>query len=274
VNPAATKQFQKQLGSGNVAHVLNDGATTTSTDNTAQGVINAFETTTTTDATQIGNGNGHVLSQFTTTSTTSTDHNVVNVHHNKHSSTTEFHTSTEASTPPAAAGRALCAGEPLSVILRERSADVPNKLCLHVKGSMVGDAFQVAAIKRPVIILQCTAGSANQLFTWLPIEEGGHLHHDASGLLVSVATDAVLDGSDVTLKPAALTDSPAQAWVWADAAGAGGTISSVADERFEITDSRVNQASNGGLPVHMWHLHTSLPTGMPNAAWYADCADK
>jgi hypothetical protein len=251
--------------------VLNDGATTTSTDNTARGVINAYVTTTTTDATQIGSGHGHTIAKFTTTSTTSTEHEVTNVHHNKHTSTSDFHTSTEAALPPAAAGKALCAGAPLTVVLRERSADVPNQLCLHVKGSRVGDAFVVATMKRNVIIMSCVADSPNQLFTWLPTASGGHLRHDASGLLVSVATAAVLDGSDVTVLAPSITGSPTQEWSWSDPI-IGGTISSVADERFEITDSRTNQASNGGLPVHMWHLHTSLPTGMPNASWKASCA--
>jgi len=38
-----------------------------------------------------------------------------------------------------------------------------------------------------------------------------------------------------------------------------------------ITDSRVNADVSIGLPVHMWHLSASLPSGAPNAAWYANC---
>jgi hypothetical protein len=266
----STQFHQQQLGPS-VQHVLNDGATTTSTETTAQGVINTYETTTTTDITQIGTGHGHIVKQFTTTSTTSTEHPVTYVKHNTHTSTTDIDSSTS-TIAPAAAGQALCGGSPFSVVLQEHSADVPNKLCLHVKGGMQGDTFEVAAVKRPVIIFSCLSGSPNQLFTWLPTADGGNLRHDASGLLVSVSTDTVVDGSEVTVLPAVAGSLP-QEWVWANASDGGGTISSMADEHFEITDSRVNQATSGGMPVHMWHLHTSLPKGMPNAAWYATCAD-
>ncbi len=268
---AGSSQFhQKELSQAAVAHVLNDGATTTSTESTAQGFINQFVTTTTTDATQAGTGHGHTVTQYTTTTTTDVANPVTRVQHNLHTSTTDIESSTSV-VPPATPGSELCGGEPLAIVLRESSADVLTKLCMHVKGSIQDGGFMLGPSTRPIIILACVANSPNQLFTWLPAEQGGMLRHDASGLLLSVDAGNVVDGSAVALmRP----DSGylGQQWLWSDPMSLGGTISTMADERFEITDSRVNQASNGGLPVHMWHLHKSMPTGMPNAAWSAECA--
>ena len=61
-----------------------------------------------------------------------------------------------------------------------------------------------------------------------------------------------------------------QKWVWADPTS-GGTLASAADVNFEITDSMVNAGASIGLPVHMWHLKASLPSGAPNANWMAGC---
>jgi len=95
------------------------------------------------------------------------------------------------------------------------------------------------------------------------------VQHVASGLVITT-TQTVIDGSLVTLAPA--VSSPEQTWAWADYA-TGGVIASTVNELFEITDAVVNAGANIGLPVHVWHLQKSLPSGQPNANWMATCAN-
>jgi len=68
-------------GGPNGPHVLNNGATTTSTDTTVDEVQNTVETTTTTTKSQAGTGHGHAVAQMQTTDTTGTGHPVVRTIH-------------------------------------------------------------------------------------------------------------------------------------------------------------------------------------------------
>ena len=260
----ASQHFAGRAIAPVVHHVLNDGATTSSTETTANGLVSVFESTSTTDALQQGSGNGHVIDQSTTTDTTSTGHVVTHVQHFTHTSTTDL---TDNDLPPVPAATMLCNGGSFSV------ADSAKNLCLHVKGAATAGGFTVASVNRPVITMRCTADSPNQQFEWLRGASSGQLRHVASGLLLSVSlgTDAAIrDGSLVTVLPDA-GGAATQSWIWNDPTSAG-TLSSVADPNFEITDAVVNAGANVGLPVHMWHLAASLPSGSPNAAWEASCS--
>ena len=255
--------FANKVIGGPTQHVLNDGATTTSTDTTAHGAVNVYVSTTTTDATQAGTGNGHVNAQTITTSTTSTDHQQTFQRHNTHTTTTDLAPAPSAASAPAAA--AVCGGAAFSI-----TSVTKVGLCMHVKGEVgpSGSFVVNTAVKRPVITMPCVPASPNQLFSWVPSEHGGALLHDASAEVLSLASATVSDGTGIAL--AAATGGAQQEWLW-PAAAAGGTITSVDDEHFMITDSRVNADVSVGLPVHMWHLIASLPSGAPNAAWAANC---
>jgi hypothetical protein len=257
-----TTGFGPKVTGGPTQHVLNGGATTTSTETTAIGKVMQFVTTTTTDATQQGTGNGRITAQSTESSTTATDHQQVFQRHNIHTTTTDLPVP-DPSTLPAAPS--VCDGKSFAVQSGAKSA-----LCMHVKGGLGPDGFVVSStVKRPIITMPCTPGSPNQQFTWVPTANGGVLVHKPSTMAVSLASaTAVSDGTGVLL--AANNGAPSQEWVWNDAAS-GGTIASVANENFMITDSRVNADVSVGLPVHMWHLAKSLPSGAPNAQWYANC---
>jgi hypothetical protein len=258
-----TTGFGPKVIGGPNQHVLNGGATTTSTETTANGKVLHYVTTTTTDATQQGTGNGHIKAHSTDTSTTATGNQQTYQKHNTHTTTTDLSAPAVASVPASAA---VCLGKSFAVQSSAKSA-----LCMHVKGAMGPDGFVVSStVKRPVITMPCTPGSPNQQFTWMPTEHGGVLVHSPSTLAMSLASATVSDGTGVVL--AAETGAPTQEWVWNDAA-TGGTISSVANENFMITDSRVNADVSVGLPVHMWHLAKSLPSGAPNAQWYANCGN-
>jgi hypothetical protein len=277
-----TTGFGPKVIGGPNQHVLNNGATTTSTETTALGKVNTWESTTTTDATQQGTGNGHTTSQSVTTSTTSTDHQQVFQKHNTHTTTTDLAAPPADSVPAAAA---VCGGKSFAVQSVSKTA-----LCMHVKGATGPDGFVISTtVKRPIITMPCVAGSPNQQFSWMPSAHGGTLQHNPTKLALSLASATVSDGTGVSL--AAETGEPQQEWMWPDAAH-GGTIASVANENFMITvrhtrhgralsvadlvcacpqDSRVNADVSVGLPVHMWRLAASLPSGAPNAAWYANC---
>ncbi len=240
----------------------NNGATTSTTDSTASGVVNKWVTTTTTDETQRGTGNGNVVGSSTTTDTTATGNVVTHVTHHTHPSTTDL---ADTSVTVAPAPAPLCGGASFPV-------ENPTKnLCLHIKGGVsLGGSFALAPnVKRPVITMKCVTGSPNQQFSWLPAAVGGQLRHDASGLMLSVADGTVRDGSAVTVLPAA-AGAGTQAWVWGDPVK-GGTLSSAADPQFQLTDAVVNAGAAVGLPVHLWHLAASLPSGAPNGAWMAGC---
>jgi hypothetical protein len=326
-----TNVFSQKVTGGPTQHVLNGGATTTSTETTANGKVNQYVTTTTTDATQQGTGNGHIKAHSTDTSTTATGNQQTYQKHNTHTTTTDLPVPTVASVPVApavddydysAANRrpetghsqyscaelkgmysesdrplppdcddyghgadtppptvytsthvasvpvapAVCHGESFALQSSAKSA-----LCMHVKGAMGPGGFVVSStVKRPIITMPCTPGSPNQQFSWMPTAYGGVLVHTPSSLAMSLASVTVSDGTGVVL--VAETGAPSQEWVWNNPA-TGGTIASVANENFMITDSRVNADVSVGLPVHMWHLAASLPSGAPNAQWYANCGN-
>jgi hypothetical protein len=249
----------------------NNGQTTSTTDSTASGNVNVWLTTSTTDTTQRGSGNGNNVGQSTTTDTTATGNVVQQVTHHTHPSTTDLD-ATSVEVTPSSAAPPLCSGAPFAVENQQKN------LCLHVKGALApGGGFALAAnIKRPVITMKCVAGSPNQLFSWLPGAAGaGQLQHDATGMLLSVNLGngaEMRDGAMVTVLPAAAGGAPTQAWVWSNPTSGGGTLSSAADTQFQVTDALVNAGANIGLPVHLWHLSSSLPSGAPNGAWMAGCS--
>ena len=160
------------------------------------------------------------------------------------------------------ASTALCGGESLQI------SDINKNLCLHVKGTATDGGFTVADLSRPVITMPCVAGSPNQLFTASATSAGGAIIHVASGQQLSTVQD-VTNGAIVTL--AAPGNSPQELWQWQTPI-AGGMLVSVANTQFEITDNRVNAGASVGLPVHMWHLYKSLPSGAPKAQWAAQCS--
>jgi hypothetical protein len=259
-----TTGFGPKVTGGPTQHVLNGGATTTSTETTATGKVNQYVTTTTTDATQQGTGNGHVKAHSTDTSTTATGNPQTFQKHNTHTTTTDLPVPSASILPPAPS---VCKSKSFAVQSGAKAA-----LCMHVKGGMGPDGFVVSStVKRPVITMPCVAGSPNQQFMWEPSAHGGVLVHTPSMLAMSLASATVSDGTGVVLVDK--TGSLTQEWVWPDAAN-GGTISSAADDNFMITDSRVNADVSVGLPVHMWRLKASLPSGAPNAQWIANCINK
>lgn len=233
--------------------------------------------TTTTDATQVNTGNGNIIHQSTTTETTGTGHPTVRKTPRVHASTDNMAAVTITTTPATNQSPKLCDGATFQV-----EDNAKGSLCLHVKGGVASDgSFAIANVKRPVVTMPCQAGSPNQLFTWLPNtastgELAGSLRHQASGLLLSVMPGAaggapVRDGSGVTVAPAA-AGQLTQAWVWSSPTS-GGPLASAAATQYMITDSMVNAGANTGLPVHMWALKNSLPSGAPNAQWAAVCAN-
>ena len=168
---------------------------------------------------------------------------------------------TAPSTAPAASS-SLCGGSALQV------KDVNKNLCLHVKGTSTDGGFTLASLKRPIITMPCVADSPNQMFTASASAQGGTILHVASGLQLSTVQD-VANGAVVTLS--ATGNNPQELWQW-QTPTVGGMLVSVANLQFEITDSRVNADAPVGLPVHMWHLYKSLPSGAPKAQWAAQCS--
>lgn len=258
LDAAASSGFTGKVIGGPTTHVINNGATTSSTETTASGKQNVWETTSTSDATQQGLGNGQTLSKSSTSSTTDTDHQLTFKKVNVHSSTTDID-GKPADVPTAPP---LCGGTPFAV------ANTMKQLCLHVKGGINNGGFVVANVKRPVITAACSQGSPNQQFTWLPAPEGGMLMHDATKQVLALTSATVTNGAAVILAPA--SDALTEEWVWNNPT-TGGTLSAMADPYFQITDSQVNANVAVGLPVHMWHLASSLPSGQPKAAWMASC---
>lgn len=258
-----TNGFSQKVTGGPNQHVLNGGATTTSTETTANGKVNQYVTTTTTDVTQQGTGNGHIKAHSTDTDTTATGNQQTYQKHNTHTTTTDLPAPAVATLPPAPS---VCKGKNFAV-----QSATKTKLCMHVKGAMGPDGFVVSTVvKRPVITMPCVAGSPNQQFSWAPSANGGLLVHSPSTLVLALASTTPADGTGVVL--AADSGAASQEWVWSNAA-TGGTIAAAANDNFLITDSRVNADVSVGLPVHMWHLAASLPSGAPNAAWYANCGN-
>jgi len=260
LDAAASSSFTGKVLGGPTMHVLNNGATTTSTETTASGKHNVWETTSTSDVTQKGLGNGQTLSKMSSESTTTTDHQQTFKKVNVHTSTSDLYVQ-PADVPTAPA---LCGGTAFAV------TNTIKNLCLHVKGGVNSAGFAVANVKSPVITAACVQGSPNQRFTWLPSPQGGLLVHDATQQALSLASGTVTNGSPVILAPQ--SDAPTQEWIWNNPT-IGGTLSAVADPAFQITDSMVNANVAVGLPAHMWHLSQSLPSGAPKAAWMATCGN-
>lgn len=183
-----------------------------------------------------------------------------------HASTTDLPAEPETANevPPA---QPLCGGTAFQV------ANTMKTQCLHVKGGAGAGGFSVSAVKRPVITAACTPGSPNQMFSFVPSAVGGMLRHDASQMVISLASNTVTNGAGVYLA-APQTGAVTQEWAWSTP-DVGGVIAAVANANFEITDSRVNAGADVaiGLPVHMWHLAQSLPSGAPNAQWVAKCGN-
>ena len=256
---------QQQVVDGAVTtHVLNNGATTTSTEAVQHTVQHKYVDTTTTAVSQIGSGNGNVVSQSTTTDSTSTSNPIINAIVNTFPSTTDMRTSTETSPGPTSSSEGSiggCSGA-LQVM------DVNKNLCLHVKGTATGGGFTVADLKRPVITMPCVAGSPNQMFTATSTNGGDAITHVATGMQLSTVQD-VTNGAVVTL--AAPGNQAQELWLWATPS-TGGPLVSAANPQFEITDNQVHVGASVGLPVHLWHLFKSLPTGSPKAQWAAQCA--
>ena len=230
-----------------------------------------FATTTTTEVSQEGTGNGKVISQSTTTDTSATGHPIIRTQMNTHPSTTELPAvdTSSSEAPPVADPNQVCNGGSFHI------RDASKRICLHIKGTIAADgSFAISTTaKMPVVTMACDASSQNQIFTWAAGAHSGTITHVATGKVLAVPTSDVVDGTPLVLADAKADDEDGddqQRWAWSDAVD-GGVIVSAADEAFEITDSKVNPDANVGLPVHMWHLAASLPSGRPNAAWMASC---
>jgi hypothetical protein len=252
-------------------HVLNNGATTTSTETTVGGSVNKYATTETTEVSQEGSGNGKVVSQSTTTDTSATGHPVIRSQVNTHPSTTELAAvdTSSSEAPPVSDPQNICNGGSFHI------RDAAKRVCLHVKGNIAADGtFAVSTTARmPVVTMPCNTASQNQIFTWAAGAHSGTITHVATGKVLAVPSADVVDGTAVLLAdqmPNNEEGDDQQRWAWSDAAD-GGVIVSAANEAYQITDSKVNADANVGLPVHMWHLAASLPSGSPNAAWMASC---
>jgi hypothetical protein len=243
--------------------VNNNGASSTSTETTAQGAQTRYISTTTTDATQANTGNGHIKQQWTTTTTEATGHPVTNKVINTFPSTTDLPVPTDATVSPAPP---VCTGDQLQV------QQVGSKnMCMAVQGGLSNGVFTVKPLKRPVVAMKCSANSPNQRFTWVPTAHGGELIHTASKMAVSLVpsiTGAVKDNAAVTVSSS--NTGLAQEWLW-ESPTTGGVIRSVMDQEFEITSTKVKGKSPVGMPLHMWHLTKALPSGAPSGQWAAVC---
>ena len=257
-----SQQFKKTIGHGvNNPHLINNGATSTSTETTEHGTVTHYHMTTTTDGTQVNTGNGHIVHQ-TTTTTEAEGHPVTNTFVRK--PPTLPSTSDESVILP---GVPVC-GDSLFVIKLVNST--AEGVCLNVLGAVSSNGlFTVKSTsKRPVTTEMCSNKSPNQLFSWAPTATGGKLVHAASKLVLSLADNAVpvVDNAVVTVLASAT--GLQQEWVW-KMPKTGGVIRSALDQNTEITSQ--SSTNSAGLPVRMWHLKTSLPSGSPTGQWAAGC---
>jgi hypothetical protein len=256
LDQAASTGFSGKVIAGPTQHLLNNGATTTSTETTANGKQNVWETTSTTDATQQNTGNGQTLHKSTTTSTTSTEHQQTFTKVNVHASTTDLPAAqeTEGETSPATP---LCGGTAFLVASKMKTT------CLHVKGGAGAGGFAVSSVKRPVITAACTPGSPNQMFSLIPTPAGGGmLLHDASQMVISLASATVTNGAGVFLA-APQAGAVTQEWVWTSP-DVGGVIASVADANFEMRREmrRVHRERTRPRPA-AWRGTTATVWGAP-----------
>jgi hypothetical protein len=151
---------------------------------------------------------------------------------------------------------------------------VYNKdLCLHLRGSIGSNGkWELPTGAQQVVVTAPCAGGGdnkatkaiiNQVWTWTaPV-----LTHQVSGLVLAVApTTAVSDGTYVTVAPAVPGDA-SQAWNWENF----GMITPTMAPQFSLTDGHTIGGVYG-VPVHLWQLNASLPTGAPRAEWQQLCA--
>jgi hypothetical protein len=258
------QQFSKWVGPGhNNPHLINNGASSTSTETTALATQTRYISTTTTEETQVNTGNGHIKHQWTTTSTDDVKHPVINTNILTFPSTEDLPVPTDSSVSPAPP---VCTGEQLQV------QQVGSKnMCMAVQGALSNGVFTVKPLKRPVVAMKCSSNSPNQRFTWVPTAQGGELIHSASKMAVSLVptiTGGVKNNAAVTVVSS--NTGLAQEWLWENPA-TGGVIRSVLDQEFEITSTKVKGKSPVGMPVHMWHLTKALPLGAPSGEWAAVC---
>ena len=259
-----TQQFRKWIGPGqNNPHLINNGASSTSTETTAQGTETRWISTSTTEEAQANTGKGHIRNQWTT-STEVSEHPITHKNIITFSSTENLPVPTDASVSPAPP---ICAGDQLQVTKVGSNHD---NMCMGVLGGMSNGVFTVKPLKRPIVLMECSANSPNQRFTWVPTAQGGELVHTASKMAVSLVpsiTGVVNNNAAVTVVSS--NSGLAQEWLWENPA-TGGVIRSVLDQEFEITRMEKGD-SPVGLPVHMWHLSKSLPSGAAYGQWAAVC---
>ena len=173
--------------------------------------------------------------------------------------------------------------------------DTAKNLCLNVIGNAAGGVFTARCCARPRRVRRCDAerrtwrgaaaqvsttakhvvntdlcapGSQAQTFTYTAAS--GLFIHMATGLALSVENGTPGDGDKLTLAPQSPT-AAVQQWHWFTPA-TGGTIVSMADPRFSITDARAVAGAPSGPPAELWHLRASEPSGVPNANWQAQCS--
>jgi hypothetical protein len=178
-------------------------------------------------------------------------------------------------TPPMSAVVACGEGDAFLV------EDYGKGTCLHVAGAATPSGWAFPAEGKHNVITQPCAGPANagavpnQEWAW----NAPYLTHAASGLNLAVAAALVQDGSYVTLAlpgvrapdgVAAASAPDAQAWTWENY----GLLVPQASPSFALTDARASARDIPGLPVHLWELHASLPSGIPNANWAQLCVPR
>lgn len=254
--------FQKVVGPGkNNPHALNNGASSTSTETTTQGVVNVYRETTTTDATQVNMGNGHIVSQTTTTTTDATGHPVTNRVINDFTSTTDL----PSDDTPILPGVPLCDSTTLLVQLNTQG------LCLHVMGDLTPDGvFTIkSTLSRPVVTMHCSATSPNQRFTWVPGDKGGKLVHIASNLALSLNLTAPVKNNARVLV-LSINPGMSQQWVWENPTK-GGVIRSAVNQNFEVTASKKKGKPLVAMPIKMWHLNKTMPSGGITGEWLSNC---
>ncbi len=148
--------------------------------------------------------------------------------------------------------------------------DYSKNLCLHVLGAMQNGAWAFPVGKTRYVITSQCAGNANPYFfanqgwTW----SAPTMTHTASGLVLTVqapSAAATVNGAGITVSPP--TGSTNQQWSWESY----GMFVPLMAPRFSMTDSRAVANAPRGMPVHLWQLQASLPTGVPNAAWAEMC---
>jgi hypothetical protein len=257
----ASQHFQKVVGPGHDnPHAINNGASSTSTETTATGAVNNYLETTTTDATQVNTGNGHVVSQTTTTTTDTIGHPVTNTIINDFTSTSDM----PPDDTPILPGTPVCDSSALLVQLNTQN------MCLHVMGALSNGVFNVkSTLLRPVVTMWCSPTSPNQRFTWVPRAQGGQLVHIASNLALSLNITAPVK-NNARVGVLSINTGTSQKWVWENPT-TGGVIRSAVNQNFEVTNAKKRGKPTVALPVKMWHLNKTMPSGGPTGQWQSNC---